>query len=263
LPLGVGNVYVRGNVIVAFGGQSTGMMFSPFFVVSVDGGRTWSRRPGPTSLPGTLPNAFDIADAEHWALGWANFFYVTDDGGRTWINRAQFSGVLEITDIALVDSSVAFVSGIAGPSVQSAVVLKTSDGGDSWTTVDAQGPVGPPGSVASVPGGIIGCPTRPLTPAAPGDPPPGLVAAAIRNIRTERHFDPTVDHVYRVAAPSGGTFGSVFTFNVGSCGTNVVDNSWVVELSGPIGQGGGGSTAQAQVVLAHYDDGWHVFGRYH
>ena len=89
------------------------------------------------------------------------------------------------------------------------------------------------------------------------------MAAAIENIRTERHYNPTVDSVYRVGGPPAGTFASVFTFNVGSCGPSVVANTWVVELHGPIGQGGGGSTAQAQVVLAHYADGWQVFGRYH
>jgi photosystem II stability/assembly factor-like uncharacterized protein len=263
LPLGVLSVHVRGSIIVAFGGQPTGMLFSPFFDVSPDDGRTWSLRPGPRALPGTLPNAFDVADADHWALGWSNVLYVTDDGGKTWINRAQFAGVSEITDIALLDANVAFVSGIADPSSESTVVLRTIDSGDHWTTVDEQSPVGPPGNVASFPGGIIGCPTRPLTTAAPGDPPPGLVSAAIRDIRSERHYNPTVAHVYRVSAPAGGTFGSVFTFNVGSCGKTVVDNSWVVELYGPVGLGSGGSTAQAQVVLAHSADGWHVFGRYH
>ena len=89
------------------------------------------------------------------------------------------------------------------------------------------------------------------------------MAAAIENIRTVRHYNPTVANVYRVGASPANTFGYLFAFQVGSCGKNVVDNSWVVELYGPTGQGGGGSTAQAQVVLAHYADGWHVFGRYH
>jgi photosystem II stability/assembly factor-like uncharacterized protein len=262
LPLSIRGVKVRGNVIVVFGGQTTGFVFTPFFDVSTDGGSTWRRSPGPRAFS-ALASGFDVADANHWAIAWSNYLYVTDDGGKTWDERAQFDGVYQIHDIAFLDPNVTLVSGVGDRLSQSAVVLKTSDGGDTWTTIDAQAPVGPPGNVASVPGGIIGCPTRPLTPAAPDDPPPGLVAAAIHNIRTERHFEPTVDHVYRVAAPAGGTFGSVFTFNVGSCGKDVVDNSWVVELSGPIGQGGGGSTAQAQVVLAHYDDGWHVFGRYH
>jgi hypothetical protein len=89
------------------------------------------------------------------------------------------------------------------------------------------------------------------------------VAAAIDYVRTVRHWPPAnVAHVYRVGdnVPS---YGVVFTYNVGSCGHAVVNSSWVVELWGAPGSGNGGSTPQAQVVLAHYADGWHVFGFYH
>ena len=263
LPLSIRGVKVRGDVIVAFGGQTTHFVLTPFFDVSTDGGRTWRQRPGTRAFPGAWANSFDAADAEHWAISWSNYLYITDDGGKTWNERAQFSGVYQVHDIAFLDPKVMIVSGSGDKLSHSAVVLKTSDGGDHWSAVDEQSPIGPPGDVASFPGGIVGCPTRPLTPAESGNPPPGLVAAAIENIRTQRHYDPIVDRVYRVGGSQGGSFASVFTYNVGSCGKRVVDNSWVVELHGPIGQGGGGSTAQAQVVLAHYADGWHVFGRYH
>jgi hypothetical protein len=103
-----------------------------------------------------------------------------------------------------------------------------------------------------------------VTPAPPGSPPAGLVAAAIENVRSERHYTPTVERAYLLAAPpADAEFANVFTYNVGACDPGVVVASWVVEMHGPIGRGGGGSTAQAQVVLAHYADGWHVFGRYH
>jgi len=50
------------------------------------------------------------------------------------------------------------------PNDFASVVLGTTDGGQSWTMVTSQAPAEPPGGVAPIPGGIIGCPTRPLTP---------------------------------------------------------------------------------------------------
>ena len=241
LPLSIRGVRVHGDVIVVYGGQTTGNFLTPFFDVSTDGGGNWSRSPGPRALPKTLANNFDAADADHWAVGWSNYLYITDDAGKTW-NESAFAGVYQITDVAILDANVAFVSGLGDKLSQSAVVLETTDGATIGQPSTSNRRSDLRATWHRFPAASSVAPRVPMTPAPPGDPPPGLVAAAIENVRTERHYEPTVDSVYRVGGPPAGTFASVFTFNVGSCGKSVVDNSWVVELHGPIGQGGGGST---------------------
>jgi hypothetical protein len=115
--------------------------------------------------------------------------------------------------------------------------------------------VGPSGAVASFPGGIIGCPTRPLTPALPTNE---IAQAALDYVKFP---NPSVSAVYR-ASNEQGDFGRIFSFNVGSCGPGVADDTWVVYVHGVPNAGPAGSTAKVALVLAHYADGWHVFGRY-
>jgi photosystem II stability/assembly factor-like uncharacterized protein len=251
---------VKGNVVVAYGGWNTdtGSQLRPFVDVSIDGGRTWSLRSGPASVAvpgGAATRIFGAADASHWALAAANRLYVTDDGGKTWIERARFAGIYQIEDIAFLDPNVIFVSGLGDPLRRSTVVLKTSDGGETWTTIDEQSPIGPPGDVAPFPGGIIGCPTRPLT---PGLPTTAIAQAALAYVKFP---NPTVSAVYRGSSEEGD-FGRIFSFNVGSCGPDVLDNIWVAYVHGVPNAGQGGSTARVGLALAHYADGWHVFGRY-
>lgn len=264
---GVFPALVKGDVIVAYGRTSAGNLALPFVDVSADGGETWSLHPGPkdVEVPVTPPSAFSAADADHWALALFNNLYVTHDGGRTWTQAAEFAGVASISSLAFLTRDIGFVSAVgASPNTASSVVLGTTDGGDTWTTIYSSAPPMPDdATVVNIPGGIIGCPTRPLTPAEPGNPPPGLIEAAFANIRSVRPWEPDgVSQVYRVGT-SAGSFGDLFTFHVGSCGREVADASWVVELHGVPNSGGGGSTPRAEVALAHYADGWHVFGRYH
>ena len=261
---------VRGNVVITYGAwdTDTATQLRPFVDVSTDGGRTWSLRPGPEGVTvpgGTATRIFSAADADHWALGFRNHLYVTDNGGRTWTDQEQFAGVRSIFYVARPSATAMFVSGIGDPAGRSTVVLGTINSGDNWITADFGGP---PQSASDKtetwPGGIVGCPTRTLTPAEPGDPPPGLVEAAFAYIRAQGFWEPdAASAVYKVGDNSTGVFGELFSFQLRSCPTGSVANSWVVELYGKIGSGGGGSTPSAEVVLAHYADGWHVFGRYH
>ena len=250
-------VLVHGNVVVAYGQAGTGNFFVPFFDVSTDGGQSWSIRSGPKNveLPGTAPSDFSAADADHWVIGTANLLYVTDDGGRTWTQPEQFSGLDSIWYVARPSATAMFASGIGDPSGTSTVVLGTTDGGDHWRTVDEQAPAGPPGSVASFPGGIIGCPTRRLTP----EPPSTAIAQAARDY--VQFPGPFVSAVYR-ADSTEGDFAKIFSFNVGSCRPNILDSVWVAYVQGVPNAGPGGSTARVTLALAHYADGWHVFGRY-
>jgi len=59
-----------------------------------------------------------------------------------------------------------------------------------------------------------------------------------------------------------GDFDRIFSFNVGSCGPDILDNIWVAYVRGVPNAGPGGSTARVTLALAHYEDGWHVFGHY-
>jgi len=260
-------VGATGHTVVALAVTNGSPLTRPAFAVTTDGGSYWARLPVPraVNLGATEPYAAGATDAVHWQFAAQNWLWTTADGGRSWAQVAEFAGLSKITAVHFLTPAVGFVAGSGlGAPYAGTVVLRTTDAGATWTTVDGQAPPRRSGRVAPAPGGIVGCPTRHVTPAPPGNPPAGLVAAAIENVRSERHYLPTVDRAYPLAAPpADAEFASVFSYNVGACDPGVVVTSWVVEMHGPIGQGAGGSTAQAQVVLAHYADGWHVFGRYH
>ncbi len=155
----------------------------------------------------------------------------------------------------------------AGAASSGTVVLQTTDGGDTWTPVAGDAPpLASETSAFDIPGGIFGCPTHPLAPAPPGNPPLGLIAAAVDNIETTRGWTPVGNPIaYRVGTePSEhNTYAVIFNAQIPSCGSDTVAASWVVELQGAPGSGGGGSTPQAQIVLANSPDGWRVYGRYH
>ena len=252
----VGLSFARGDVVVAQGGASTGNFEEPFFDVSTDSGRTWDLRPGPpVALQRTGPNGFGGADADHWALGYGNHLYTTNDGGHTWSDQEQFSGLATIYYVARPSATTMLASGYGDARQASTIVLGTTDGGDHWTTIDSSAPPDPNPAVAPMPGGIIGCPTRPLTPA----PPTFEIAQAAS---TYAHLPRSaVSAVYR-GNSTEGAFASVFRFAVASCGPHVLENIWVAYVSGPPNAGEGGSTARVTLALAHYADGWHVFGRY-
>jgi photosystem II stability/assembly factor-like uncharacterized protein len=264
----VSPIAARGDVVVAVVWRPDGEIPQLLFDVSRDNGRSWTLRPVPGGdrYPVTTPTAFGVTDSDHWQLAFGSRLETTADGGRTWEEVANFAALSQITDIAFLTPRLGFVSGIAaGESATASMVLQTTDGGESWSTIDDNAPPLPPdANVVNFPGGIIGCPTQLITPGESGDPPPGLVTAAVRNIETTRGWTPaTVTHVYRVGADEPGSFADLFAFQLGSCPYESSDDSWVVESVGAPGSGGGGSTAQAQVALAHYADGWHVYGRYH
>jgi photosystem II stability/assembly factor-like uncharacterized protein len=259
-------VFARDDVVVAQGTTSTGNFDQPFFAVSTDRGATWALRAGPSvSVQRTgEASAFGAADADHWAVGARNRLFVTDDGGGTWTEKQQFAGVRGIWYVARPSVNAMLVSGYGDARQTSTVVLGTTDAGASWRIVDVSAPpMRSDASRVNFPGGIVGCPTRTVTPAEPGNPPPGVVAAAFAYIRAQGFWEPdAVSAVYKVGN-LGGVFGELFNFHLRSCPKDAVANSWVVELHGKSGSGGGGSTPRAELALAHYADGWHVFGRYH
>jgi photosystem II stability/assembly factor-like uncharacterized protein len=258
--VGLGDTVVTPDAIVVSGSMSAGSVASLFFDVSIDGGRTWTMHSGrpPHEIVGTTePQAFDAVDADHWQLAVSNALYTTADRGDTWKQVAVFAGVENISSVAFLTPKVGFVSATGSPPNHFATaVLATRDGGNSWTDVDQQAPAEPPGGLAPFPGGIIGCPTRPLT---PGQPTFEIAQAAAAYAHLSRSY---VRNVYS-GSSTEGEFASVFRFNVGSCGPHILDDIYVAYVIGPPNAGPGGSTRRVTLALAHYADGWHVFGRYH
>ncbi|MDR1729035.1 MAG: DUF6443 domain-containing protein, partial [Prevotellaceae bacterium] len=55
-----------------------------------------------------------------------SLIYTTSDGGQSW-QKANIAGLNHLNDISIVDNDVAYIAGNGG------TLLKTGDGGDSWT----------------------------------------------------------------------------------------------------------------------------------
>jgi hypothetical protein len=272
LGAGVDNAELRplaadGDTVVALATATDGGIVQPSFEVSTDAGNSWIDRPGPADTGGgnTVPFAAGGVDAQHLQLAAGNQLFTTANQGRTWTQVAEFAGISEITEVHFLTPQIGFVAATGtGAASSGTVVLQTNDGGDTWTPVASDAPpLASDATGMNTPGGLFGCPTHPLVPAPPGNPPLGLVEAAVHNIETTRGWTPVGKPVaYRVGR-TAGSFSEVFNFQIPSCGPETVAASWVVELQGAPGSGGGGSTPQAQVVLANTPDGWRVYGRYH
>jgi hypothetical protein len=259
-------IAANGETVVAFTTATDGVLVRPSFAVTTDGGDSWTERRGPRDVVHdvTASAAATALDADRWWLAAGSRLFATLDGGREWTQIAEFAGISQVTDVHFPTPEIGFVSAIgAGDAANSSVVLRTADGGDTWTTVANHAPgLTRASQVVDFPGGIIGCPTHALAAPPPGDPPPGLIDAAMQNIETTRGWTPAGTVAYRVGT-TAGSFSEVFDFHVPSCGPGTVDVSWVVELRGAPGTGSGGSTPNAEIVLAYSPDGWHVYGRYH
>jgi photosystem II stability/assembly factor-like uncharacterized protein len=256
-----------GETVVVLGSTPEGARREPSFAVTLDRGDSWDFRQAPRNAvtSATMPAAASALDVDRWWLGAAGHLFATRNGGRSWEQIAQFAGISRIIGVHFLTPEIGFVSAIGtGDAANSSVVLRTDDGGETWPTVATQAPaLTRAAHVINTPGGILGCPTHPLAAPPPGDPPAGLVDTAVQNIETTRGWTPVGKQIaYRVGG-TGGSFSELFAFQLPSCGPEAVAASWVVELQGAPGSGGGGSTPRAEIVLAYSPDGWHVYGRYH
>jgi photosystem II stability/assembly factor-like uncharacterized protein len=105
---------------------------------TTDGGRTWQRQQS-----GTTSNLRDIAFLDvnrGWAVGGEGLILRTTDGGSTWATQASPCGrFLESIDFA--DEDHGWIAGgtytLSGPPWvfrANGCVVRTTDGGDSWTS---------------------------------------------------------------------------------------------------------------------------------
>jgi photosystem II stability/assembly factor-like uncharacterized protein len=117
-----------GILPVIFADLTTGRGIATDIYATGDGGTTWK-----SSMP--LPDAFvtlDFADMQH---GWATdgmILYRTSDGGQHWTKLSPGANFKQVTDLSFVSSTTGWA--IGGQSNTSSL-LKTTDGGKTWTPI--------------------------------------------------------------------------------------------------------------------------------
>ena len=257
---------VRGDTVVALSWSPADSVSRNSFVVSKNRGGSSAYRRVPRDLATTPVEdiAASATDADHWQVATGNRLWTTDTGGRAWRQIAEFAGVSAITDVHFLTRDIGFVSATGtGAAADGTVVWRTTDGGESWSLVASHAPPftsrAAPG--LNFPGGIVGCPTQPLAPPPAGNPPAGLVAAATRYVgQGPNGWTPHTIQAYHLGDNPPGSFGYLFSYQVGSCGAATMANAWVVEMTGAVDNRS--YIPRAHLAFAYYAEGWRVFGRY-
>jgi photosystem II stability/assembly factor-like uncharacterized protein len=118
-----------GVLPIIFSDLITGRGIATDIYVTHDGGATWkSTMPLPTAF-GTL----DFVDMQH---GWATdgmMLYSTSDGGQHWTKLSPGANFKQVTGLSFVSSSTGWA--IGGQSKTPSFLLKTTDGGTTWTSL--------------------------------------------------------------------------------------------------------------------------------
>ncbi len=243
------HVVARGSTIVLEGNNPSGTLSRTFFLVSADGGTTWTEHSGPPVTVGTTETTIvEAIDSDHWRFAFGSSMWATDDGGRTWVARGSPPGTVSI---AFTDANDGWATDRNGH------VTGTIDGGRTWyrvATATQQGYA----RLAVVP---TGCPAQRVTAPPNGEGASQATAAARTFLLQARGWiGERVDSVYPVDKP-GGIFGVVFSTNVPKfCGAAVAAVTYGVEVGNPsITQDNSRFTA---LVVSHFADGWKVWGFY-
>jgi photosystem II stability/assembly factor-like uncharacterized protein len=257
---GLGVPVVHGsNVALTFniGGQPGATAIS----TSGDDGKTWRTQlvPDPTKQWNV-----DLLDPTHWRLTDGKVLIATDDAGNHWRTTTP---LVIMKDPLRQPSGLKFLSPLLGWA------LAAPDGGPLWWTIDGgitwkpvtitagpyQLPTPARGTTALFP-----CPVSPVTASVPADDQAAISQAALEWVHREKHWpDGRVTAVYRVGDTTASPYASLFAYQVPRCGERVAKASWVVELWSDSQSRIGASVAQSQTVVAHFADGWRVWGVYH
>jgi photosystem II stability/assembly factor-like uncharacterized protein len=123
-----------GILPVIFTDATTDSPLATALYTTHDGGTTWSSTvPVPAALP-----LLSIADMQH---GWATdgtLLYSTSDGGAHWLKLSPGASFNHIAQLDFVSATLGWAISSPTPTVSS--LLKTVDGGRSWTTIPSPAP---------------------------------------------------------------------------------------------------------------------------
>jgi photosystem II stability/assembly factor-like uncharacterized protein len=117
-----------GALTVAVGSRAAGGVVASLVYVTRDGGDTWA----PTAPADTEPDATSLLDSSHWWItadtGADGVLFSTADGGQHWANMTPGALFAHV-------SALSFASATQGWAIGSAGLLRTTDGGHTWTVL--------------------------------------------------------------------------------------------------------------------------------
>ena len=118
-----------GILPVIFSNVTTDSVIATSIYATHDGGKTWqSTVPVPAALP-----LLSFADMQH---GWATdgtTLYSTNNGGNHWLKLSPGASFKNITQLDFVSDTVGWA--ISSTASNTSSLLKTIDGGRTWTTI--------------------------------------------------------------------------------------------------------------------------------
>lgn len=118
-----------GILPVIFSDVLTGRGLATDIYVTHDGGATWTST---TPLP-PASVAIDFADEQHgWATDGVNL-YRTSDGGQEWVKLSPGASFKQVTSLDFVSGTLGWA--MSGRGKNSSLLLKTTDGGGTWTPI--------------------------------------------------------------------------------------------------------------------------------
>ncbi len=99
---------------------------------TTDGGKTWERKGSPADVPDTDLFKVSAPDGAHvWAVGVGTILY-SEDSGDSWNNQVPAGyGSVHLQGVSAPDNGTVWVGG--GPESGYPVILKSVDGGSTWT----------------------------------------------------------------------------------------------------------------------------------
>jgi photosystem II stability/assembly factor-like uncharacterized protein len=125
---------INGVLPVIFSDVATDSDIATAIYTTYDSGKTWQ-----STTP--LPAAFRIlsfADTQHWWATDGTVLYGTVDGGNHWLKLSPGASFKHIAQLDFVSTTVGWAISSTTPTASS--LLKTLDGGRSWTTSPSPAP---------------------------------------------------------------------------------------------------------------------------